>query len=207
LTEDLGAIGFLDRDALPAYFYGNRFFISKRGYTDWHVHFGDETLTAQLQGTKEFLLLPPDSATFSTMLGMSRRGVWKTPVPCWPEDFATLRAYRVVLQPGDAVYIPMHWWHAAEAVGDDINITFARVFGTPTRWLSDIRLANVRFSLVASLLFAVAESLRSRRPRHIRPLLRLAWMTARHVRAAIATNGPEPGSSTYWSQTEQPSRL
>ena len=65
LADDLGPIDFLDRDALPSFFYGNRFFASQFGYTDWHLHFGDETLTAQLLGTKEILLLPPDGDTFS----------------------------------------------------------------------------------------------------------------------------------------------
>lgn len=199
LRNDLGPIGFLDQSAKPSRFYGERFFISKRGYTDWHVHFGDETLTAQLAGRKELLFLPPDNATFSAMFPMARRGVWKTPEAAWPADFASLTPYRVVLEPGDAVYIPMHWWHAAEALDEDLNVTFARVFGSPTRWLADVRLKNVRFSLVACLTTSVSDALSYRTPRPLARIARLTWMTARGARAARSVNGPAPERPEHWN--------
>lgn len=191
LAADVADLGFLDVAACPPRSYPDRFFFSRRGYTDWHTHQGDETVTAQLLGSKEFLLLPPDRTTFAAMMPMARRGVWKTPSPCWPEDFGRLVPHRVVLHAGDAVYIPMHWWHAVEAVADELNATFARVFGTPMRWMSDVRLANVRLSLKGSLTIAVVDSVRSMRPRHVRALARSAGITAAGVPAALWYNrGP-----------------
>lgn len=198
LRQDLGSFDFLDRSALPSRFYGDRFFISKRGYTDWHVHFGDETLTAQLTGRKELLLLPPDNATFSTMLAMARRGVWKAPRATWSSDFAALIPYRVVLEPGDAVYIPMHWWHAAEALDGDLNVTLAQVFGSPSRWLADVRLKNVWFSLAQCSMSSVSDAISYRQVRPLTRFARLSWMTARGARAARAANGLAPGGSAYW---------
>lgn len=202
LRKGLGPVDFLDEGALPSRFYGERFFVSKRGYTDWHVHFGDETLTAQLTGRKEFLFLPPDNSTFSTMFAMARRGVWKIPEASWPADFAALTPYRVVLEPGDAVYIPMHWWHAVEALDDDLNLTFARVFGSPSRWLAEVRLKNVRFSWIACLTSSVSDMLTYRRLRPLARIARLSWMIASGARSARAANGARPGAPERWAPAD-----
>lgn len=185
LEESIGELSFLDTAKYPPLIYSPRFFFSRRGYTDWHVHFGDETITAQLTGAKEFLLLPPDNKTFDTIHAMAKRGVWKVPPPSWDDAFRDLTPHRAVLQPGDAVYIPMHWWHAAEAVGDDFNTTFARVFRTPARWFADVRIKNVRFSYFALVARCILFSLRAGRPRHVRPLIKATVAIARGIPSTL----------------------
>ncbi len=122
LRKGLGPVDFLDEGALPSRFYGERFFVSKRGYTDRHVHFGDETLTARVDGAKGILLLPPDNSTFSTMFAMARRGVWKIPEASWPADFAALDAVSSRARTRRRRVHPDAWWHAVEALDDDLNL-------------------------------------------------------------------------------------
>jgi hypothetical protein len=188
LAGDLGTFSFLDIERHPPRFYSDRAFMSRRGYTDWHVHTADETITVQLVGVKEFLLLPPDAATFKAMLPMAKRGVWKVPRREWSTGFSQLVPARVVLHPGDAVYIPMHWWHAVEAHGDDLNVTVARVFGTPLRWMSDVRVTNVRFALLCEAVNTIQSSIAARRPRRMRTLARMTALVMAGLPAALWHN-------------------
>ena len=191
LSSDLGTFTGIDVSTRRARFYQDRFFLSRRGYTDWHVHTGDETLTAQLVGHKEFLLHEP--AAMKTLLPMAKIGVWQTEPGAWPVSFASLVPRRVVLHPGDVIYIPMHWWHAVEALGDSLNATYAHVFATPWRWMGDLRLQNVRFSVVAALGRSLIESIRSRRPRQLRHVARVLGTVVVGLPAALWHNRTKTG--------------
>lgn len=182
LRGDLGTLGILVDDRPPR-FYTDRFFVSRRGYTDWHVHDGDETLTVQVLGRKSMLMLPPDAD--AAMRPMARRGVWKTPPASWPDGFDGLQPLRADLDPGDVIYIPMHWWHAVEAVGDDLNVTYAHVFPTPYRWVGEVRLHNTRAAVGHSLALAVLSSARARRPKYVRSAGRMAGVVALGTPAAL----------------------
>jgi hypothetical protein len=188
LLNDVEGFAFFDLARHPARFYPDRLFLARAGYTDWHAHTGDETLTVQICGAKEFLLLPPDQATFRAMRPLSRRGVWRVPSIYWPAAFAALVPWRVALEPGDVVYIPMHWWHAAESADDALNVSLARVFRTPLRWLADLRLPNARFSVTANLLLGALHSARTLDVAPVRQALRLAWLTLGGFPLSLALN-------------------
>lgn len=175
LLDDLGGFSFLDLEKRPSRFYPSRLFLARAGYTEWHRHWGDETLTAQILAPKEFLLLPPDQTTFDAMRSMSLRGVWRVPSVYWPSAFAALIPARVVLEPGDVIYIPMHWWHTAESTDNALNISAAVTFRTPLRWLSEMRLPNARASI--PLVFGV-RALHAVRMRKLAPLLASLELTA-----------------------------
>ena len=78
-------------------------------------------------------------------------------------------------------------------------MTFARVFGSPSRWLAEVRLANVHFSLLACLITSVSDSISYRRLRPMARIARLGWMTARGARGAWAANGRRPGATQRWA--------
>ncbi|HEY2510861.1 MAG TPA: cupin-like domain-containing protein [Polyangiaceae bacterium] len=177
LADDVGGFTFFDLEKHPARFYPDRLFLARAGYTDWHVHTGDETFTAQVCSPKEFLILPPDQATFDAIAPMARRGVWRIPPVYWPKSFAELVPYRVTLEPGDVIYIPMHWWHAAESTDNGLNVTIAHCFRTPVRWLSDLRLPNARFSVLINAGLSALLSAAARDARPLARALRLAAMT------------------------------
>jgi hypothetical protein len=188
LKSELGGFSFLSLDRHPARIYEDRIFFSRRGYTDWHVHFGDETLTAQIRGEKEFLILPPDSRTFRAILSAAKRGVWKLPRENWGKAFASLVPYRVLLRPGDVIYIPMHWWHAVESADDEVTITVARTFQTPTQWLADLRLPNARASFWLLNLGALIQTFASLNPKPLLTALRFNVLTLIGLPKALRHN-------------------
>lgn len=179
LRKDLGDFRFINLTDKRPRTYEDRAFLSKAGYTDWHVHYGDETLTVQVRGRKEFLILPPDFATWRVIFSAVRRGsCWRMSPEEWGPYASELNPFRVALEPGDVIYIPMHWWHAVEGLDDDLNVTVARVFRTPTRWLTDVRLPNVAFSVGLGLFMGGSTGARKGDWRPFRSAVRVATLTA-----------------------------
>jgi hypothetical protein len=80
----------------------------------------------EIYGQKEFVLYPPEDST------------WLYPKPAMPnqsqiEDirrcdaarfplFANATQHHTVLQPGDMIFVPSRWWHAARALTPSISI-------------------------------------------------------------------------------------
>lgn len=162
LRHDIGAFQFFrfpedvpehgaspSRKPQAAQGYRFRMFMSKEGYTDWHFHTQDESLTTQVVGEKELLMLPPDRATFEALMPAARRGVWQVPEEEQAPEFRSLVPVRVLLRPGDVLYIPQYWWHAAE--GSGFNVTVARPFRTPLRWAAELRLPGAQHALKGHL--------------------------------------------------------
>jgi hypothetical protein len=190
LLEDLGEVTVVNLDLHPARLTDDRFFFSRAGYTDWHTHLADETLTIQLRSSKEMLLLPQDEKTFEAMWPVARRGVWQTPEPCWTEGFRQLIPFKAILEPGDALFLPVHWWHAAESTDDELNVTLAKVFRTPTEWMCDLRLPNVRSSLRLLSFFAILGAARSRSLLPIVNVTKFATSTLAGFPRALSRNKP-----------------
>lgn len=144
LLGDLSHFTFCDIQARPPRYEVDRMFLGKNGYTDWHFHSSDETLTVQVVGEKEFALLPPDPETWNVLWPVAgNRSVWNTS----GTDRARLSALvpiRARLEPGDVLYIPRLWWHATEMVTEGFGATVARVFRTPAAWAGDLRIPAVR---------------------------------------------------------------
>jgi hypothetical protein len=152
-TDGFGKFEFVDIEKSPprTQDYKSRVFIYKNGYTDWHFHSTDEALTLQLLNRKEFLLLPTDKGTFREMWNKVKDR------PSWDSDevespgFRRLCPYRAVLEPGDAVYIPVFWWHAVEAIDNDLGATLAFTFASPLDVQLDPRFAAARWNFRQAL--------------------------------------------------------
>lgn len=156
-------------------FQAPRLFVYRGGYTDWHFHYGDEALTVQVRGHKELLLLPPDRRTFATLWSVfRRRGVWELDADEAARAFGHLRPVRVSVGPGDAVYLPVFWWHAVEPVDDEPGVTIALPFRSPREIQFDLRFAAARWNVRQA---SARADLRSRVPSMV---LGGAWALARH---------------------------
>ena len=99
----------------------------------------------------------------------------------------------------------MHWWHAVEAVNDDLNVTFARVFATPLRYVGDVRLANVRFTARAAVAAMLMSSMRAHRPKGRKQLVRqLGFIVAGLPAALLARPGRHPCSARWGGRGSNP---
>jgi hypothetical protein len=142
--------------------YKSGVFIYRGGYTDWHFHLYDVAVAVQVMGRKEFLLLPTDSKTFNTLWPVvATRGVWEVD-PADHPDLAQLQPYRVVLGPGDALHIPLFWWHAVEPCDQEVGLNMAFFLHPPRSAQYDLRFPAARFNL---RLAAGLSAFRSKLPR------------------------------------------
>lgn len=152
LIDDIGSLSFLDAALEKSGFlYSNRLFLYRGGFTDWHFHYADDGVTIQVMGRKEFLLLPNNSKVFEPLWGFSRhRGSWEMT----KDDIfkvSELRPYKVILEPGDALFIPVFWWHAVEPCDKEIGATVALVKKAPRHIQFDPRLPGARWNMTQCL--------------------------------------------------------
>ncbi len=148
LADDAGDFHFLPRPAAPRYYGRLRAFLHGRSYTDWHVHPNDETLMCQFGVRKRVSLLPPTQRTWDVLIHVARQETYLGPAsPDEHPDLRTLSPIVLDVRPGDALYIPPHWWHAVECPTADggIGVTVAYCWGSPLHIRLDPRFPVKRF--------------------------------------------------------------
>ncbi|MGR4976737.1 cupin-like domain-containing protein [Pseudomonas sp. LARHCG127] len=163
MKGDVGGLPFMPQLSKPRHYPPHRSFLYRNSYTDWHFHVIDETFMAQVVGAKEVLLLPPDEASWRALRPVVEEAGYLY-------DIDTLRfpgtrglhALRTVVEPGDALYIPVYWWHAVQSMDDAFGATVAATFPTPLHVSGDIRspiarrvLRTFLFSRYAPLVLGV----------------------------------------------------
>ena len=174
LRHKTGDLSFLKSPWDAKGTYTNSLFIYRGGYTDWHFHLYDLAVAVQGMGRKQFLLLPPDKRTFDALWRVvKRQGVWEADFDRQPAA-AQLRPYRVTLEPGDALHIPLFWWHAVEPVDQEIGFNFAFFLEPPRDALYDLRFPAARMNL------RLAVALRSQRSKIPRLCFEACRSFARH---------------------------
>jgi Cupin-like domain len=155
LGADVDGFYFMTRARLPRAYPAYRTFIFRNSYTDWHWHATDETLMCQVLGAKDALLLPPDETSWSLLTPiMEEHG--RTFEHDFSDAFARAdlsKLRRVVLEPGDALYIPPYWWHSVEALEESMGITVAACWGCDltARGSGDLRYPAAR-QIIGDLL-------------------------------------------------------
>jgi hypothetical protein len=93
------------------------------------LHYDGENAHAaitEIYGDKEFILYPPDDAAYlypkqdmsnqSRIPDVQRPDLEKFPL------FARATQHHTVLHPGDMVFVPARWWHAARVLSPSISI-------------------------------------------------------------------------------------
>jgi hypothetical protein len=187
MKEDVGGLPFMPQLGKSRHYPPHRSFLYRNSYTDWHFHVVDETFMAQVVGAKEVLLLPPDEASWRALRPVIEEAGYLYDIDTgrFPGT-RKLRALRTVVEPGDALYIPVYWWHAVQSTDDEFGATVAATFPTPLHVSGNISspiarrvLRTYLFSRFAPLVFgAVLYSLGYRlldkligvfKPRDVRP--------------------------------------
>ncbi|WP_248800884.1 cupin-like domain-containing protein [Pseudomonas sp. MWU13-2105] len=168
MKDDVGGLPFMPQLSKSRHYPPHRSFLYRNSYTDWHFHVVDETFMAQVVGAKEVLLLPPDEASWRALRPVVEEAGYLYDIDTrrFPGTRG-LRALRTVVEPGDALYIPVYWWHAVQSMDDAFGATVAATFPTPLHVSGDIRspiarrvLRTYLFSRLAPLVLgAVAYSL------------------------------------------------
>ena len=132
MKEDVGGLPFMPQLGKSRHYPPHRSFLYRNSYTDWHFHVVDETFMAQVVGAKEVLLLPPDEASWRALRPVIEQAGYLYDIDTgrFPGTRA-LRALRTVVEPGDALYIPVYWWHAVQSLDDEFGATVAATFPTP----------------------------------------------------------------------------
>ena len=114
----------IDDDIAPRVWIGNRLMIA--------THFDNNyNIAAVVAGRRKFTVFPPEQAR-NLYIGPLLRTPGGSPISCvdlrdpdytkFPKfSEALASAQEAVLEPGDAVYIPVLWWHGVEAL-DSLNI-------------------------------------------------------------------------------------
>jgi hypothetical protein len=105
------------------------------GFPTMHYD-GDESHAAitEIYGDKEMILYPPeDGPLLYPSPKRANHSLVDDPYDQDLERFPLLRRatqYRVVLQPGDTIYIPAGWWHTARALSPSISVCQNMLFAT-----------------------------------------------------------------------------
>lgn len=138
----------------PRHYPAHRSFLYRNSYTDWHFHVIDETFMAQVVGAKEVLLLPPDETSWRALRPVVEEAGYLYDIDTrrFP-GIRGLHALRTVVEPGDALYIPVYWWHAVQSIDDAFGATVAATFPTPLHVSGDIRSPIAR-RVLRSFLFS-----------------------------------------------------
>ena len=143
--------------------------------SDAHYHTGAHALVAQIHGNKRALLFRPRDSrrlypypVYHPHFNTSRVDVLTPDLGKFPE-FRKAHAVEAVLEPGDALFIPVHYWHAIRTEG--ISLSTALFWKARVRDLSFPALAV--HGLAGKWLSKVTRAL-DRAPMDIRSLVRRA---------------------------------
>lgn len=150
LGKDVLDFSFLKAPPAPKSYPPCRTFIYRKSYTDWHFHPIDETLMCQVKGSKEVLLIEPGGESFAALfaIGQTTGTVYNVDIGRFPK-YEAIHPYRVLVSPGDALYIPPFWFHAVQAADCEWGITVAKCWASPSQVDRDRDLA--RYQTVGSM--------------------------------------------------------
>ena len=93
---------------------------STGSFTPCHQDSYGCNLHAQIIGCKEWLLWPPDYDLGATRLPYEESSTFSS-VDVLDENYAK-SALRIVVSPGEIIFIPKHWWHLARNLETSVSI-------------------------------------------------------------------------------------
>jgi hypothetical protein len=158
LERDVRVPGFLPPETRARLFL----FAGHGAITAGHFHPFTHALTCQVTGTKRVVVYPPEDGPnlygnpwFAPAFHWSRVNFTRPDLGRHPR-FSRARPRTCVLEPGDALFIPVHFWHWTEGV--DFSVSLLVSFRAK---LSEWRFPRPGFScLFAAAAWPVEERLR-----------------------------------------------
>lgn len=144
LLGDIGGFNFMQGKSLPIYYPHRRFFMYSGAGTAWHYHQIDETLMCQIKGNKTVGLLAPSNPHFDKLEADLMAYKYLDGDDCFASYKDHVQPLEVVVEEGDALYIPPFWWHGVEPQGKDFGITMAQCWASPLHKLAAFNIPVIR---------------------------------------------------------------
>lgn len=102
-----------------------------RSRTGLHADPDGVNILVMVRGQKRFLLIPPQDTPYLYRSTQYDGGAWASDVDVfdrhalrtWPL-YKRARRQTVVLEPGDMLYVPRHWWHAVENLDTTVALSY-----------------------------------------------------------------------------------
>jgi hypothetical protein len=118
---------FSPKDLLNAAFYCGR-----RSFSSLHFHPHGEAMACQIRGGRRFLLFGPEEydALYAPPFYADNPHISRIPDPAQADlarfpRFRRARAWVADVKEGEALYIPIHWWHAVYGADEvAVQVTF-----------------------------------------------------------------------------------
>ncbi|XP_065198767.1 HSPB1-associated protein 1-like, partial [Sycon ciliatum] len=122
---DWQCVGLPGRDGSKSVFWMG----TKGAYTPCHYDTYGYNVVTQLYGRKRWTLYPPSDERYlyPTRIPYEESSVFSAVDHKQPDStkyplFAGATKYEVVLEPGDVLFVPNHWWHLVESLETSISV-------------------------------------------------------------------------------------
>ncbi|KAH8280110.1 hypothetical protein KR018_007980 [Drosophila ironensis] len=123
---DFAGFGFPDHDNDYTLWLG-----SEQSNTPCHYDTFGVNIVVQVYGSKSWLLFPPETPLESTRIPYEESSVYSmenfyAPATDLSSHYRALGkfAYHCILQPGDVLIVPRHWWHYVEARSMALSVNY-----------------------------------------------------------------------------------
>ena len=138
LANDLSEFDFVNIKTSLSFYQRYMAFLCRSTFTDWHYHPGAEAIMSQIVGTKEVLLLSPSKKNWDILMSVIQKYLftYEVDIKNLPE-FQDLELYKVLMKPGDSLYIPVNWWHLVTSNDHHFGATFVHWFDPPANRMFD----------------------------------------------------------------------
>lgn len=144
LKADINEFAFLPSPRKPLYYPASRIFIYKGAGSGWHLHVVDETLMCQLAGQKRVAMIPSTDGNYECLKEVFYSDALLDDPTRLQHLQGAIKPFVVDVDPGDALYIPPHWWHGVQPIEDSVGITMPSCWRSPLHKLSNLRYPDVR---------------------------------------------------------------
>ncbi|RWS15965.1 HSPB1-associated protein 1-like protein [Dinothrombium tinctorium] len=138
---------------------------TKYAYTPCHYDTYDYNIVAQIKGKKLWILFPEDDAKFlyPTRIPYEESSIFSSVNILNPnfiehDQFKNSHPYIVLLEPGDLLLVPHHWWHFVYCIDDDNGCCISVNLWQPIDRQYHSITCESMISLLTSALFSHFES-------------------------------------------------
>lgn len=111
-----GWVGLCDRTSLQSTLWMG----SEGSFTPCHKDSYGCNLHAQISGRKEWFLWPPDFDLNPTRVPYEESSIFAS-VDVFQKQYID-HALRIVVEPGEVIFIPRHWWHFVRSLDTSVSI-------------------------------------------------------------------------------------